>query len=192
MSTTSSSATQVLFDAPGPKGRRRILLLSVLSVVAILALLAAGSSIGAAFSKATGELSDKFKMATEEARQNLSSASTEGEVRGAATNFADEAEKLFNNFRERDIQFTDDVKAKLRGTINDARATFNERLENTQTDGIEGAVEDLRSRFDGLVGRIQDQFTGGKSDDDIIDGEIIDDADAGKDNGETVNVEDLK
>lgn len=40
MSTTSSSATQVLFDAPGPKGRRRILLLSVLSVVAILALLA--------------------------------------------------------------------------------------------------------------------------------------------------------
>lgn len=40
MSTTSSTATQVLFDAPGPKGRRRILLLSILSVVAILALLA--------------------------------------------------------------------------------------------------------------------------------------------------------
>ena len=38
--STSSTATQVLFDAPGPKGRRRILLLSVLSVVAILALLA--------------------------------------------------------------------------------------------------------------------------------------------------------
>lgn len=36
----SSTATQVLFDAPGPKGRRRILLLSILSVVAILALLA--------------------------------------------------------------------------------------------------------------------------------------------------------
>ena len=94
--------------------------------------------------------------------------------------------------RERDVQFTDDVKAKLRGTINDARATFNERLENAQTDGIEGTVEDLRSRFDGLVGRIQDQFAGGKSDGDIIDGEIIDDAAAGKDNGETVNVEDLK
>lgn len=40
MSTASASATQVLFDAPGPKGRRRILLLSVLSVLAILALLA--------------------------------------------------------------------------------------------------------------------------------------------------------
>ncbi len=39
MSSSSSTATQVLFDAPGPKGRRRILLLSVLSVVAILALL---------------------------------------------------------------------------------------------------------------------------------------------------------
>ena len=35
----STTATQVLFDAPGPKGRRRILLLSVLSVVVILALL---------------------------------------------------------------------------------------------------------------------------------------------------------
>lgn len=40
--TGSSTATQVLFDAPGPKGRRRILLLSILSVVVILALLAAG------------------------------------------------------------------------------------------------------------------------------------------------------
>lgn len=41
MSTTSSAtATQVLFDAPGPKGRRRILLLSILSVAAILAVLA--------------------------------------------------------------------------------------------------------------------------------------------------------
>ncbi len=35
-----STATQVLFDAPGPKGRRRILLLSVLSVLGMLALLA--------------------------------------------------------------------------------------------------------------------------------------------------------
>ncbi|MDN5821801.1 MAG: amino acid ABC transporter permease [Brachybacterium sp.] len=39
MSTTSATATQVLFDAPGPKGRRRILLLSILSVVLIAALL---------------------------------------------------------------------------------------------------------------------------------------------------------
>ena len=35
----STSATQVLFDAPGPKARRRILLLSILSVLVILALL---------------------------------------------------------------------------------------------------------------------------------------------------------
>ena len=35
----STTATQVLFDAPGPKGRRRILLLSILSVLVILALL---------------------------------------------------------------------------------------------------------------------------------------------------------
>ncbi|MDN5685319.1 MAG: ABC transporter permease subunit [Brachybacterium sp.] len=39
---SSHAATQVLFDAPGPKGRRRILLLSVLSSLVILALIAGG------------------------------------------------------------------------------------------------------------------------------------------------------
>lgn len=162
------------------------------------ALLAAGSAIGAALSKATGELSDRFKMATEDARQNLSSASTEGEVRGAASSFTEEAERLFNNFRDRDLQFTDDVKAKLRSTIDDARKAFNERLENTQTEGIEGTVDDLRSRFEGLVERIQDQFAGEKADGDIIDGEIVDNKDETAHTGDaattdtTVNVEDLK
>ena len=151
------------------------------------ALLSAGSAIGAALTKATGELSDRFKTATEDARQNLSNANTEGEVRGAATNFTDEAEKLFNSLRERDLQFTDDVKAKLRSTIDEARAAFNERLEGTQTAGIEGTVEDLRTRFEGLVQRIQDQFAGEKIDGDIIDGEIVDNS-----TSTTVNVEDLK
>lgn len=41
-SRTSNTATQVLFDAPGPKGRRRILILSVLSVLAIAGLIALG------------------------------------------------------------------------------------------------------------------------------------------------------
>ena len=151
------------------------------------ALLSAGSAIGAALTKATGELSDRFKTATEDARQNLSNANTEGEVRGAATNFTDEAEKLFNSLRERDLQFTDDVKAKLRSTIDEARAAFNERLDGTQTEGIEGTVDDLRARFEGLVQRIQDQFAGEKTDGDIIDGEIVDNS-----NSTTVNVEDLK
>ena len=151
------------------------------------ALLSAGAAIGVALSKATGELSDRFKTATEDARQNLSNANTEGEVRGAATNFTDEAEKLFNSLRERDLQFTDDVKAKLRSTIDEARAAFNERLDGTQTEGIEGTVDDLRARFEGLVQRIQDQFAGEKTDGDIIDGEIVDNS-----NSTTVNVEDLK
>lgn len=42
MSTRSASATQVLFDAPGPRGRARIRLLSVLSVLAIAAVLGLG------------------------------------------------------------------------------------------------------------------------------------------------------
>ncbi|WJY96643.1 CGLAU_01105 family protein [Corynebacterium fournieri] len=138
------------------------------------ALLAAGSAIGAALSKATGELSDRFKIATEDARQNLSSATTEGEVRGAATSFTDEAEKLFNSLRERDLQFTDEMKAKLRSTIEEARSAFNDRMEGTQTEGIEGTVDDLRSRFENLVERVQEQFAGEKSGGDIIDGEIID------------------
>lgn len=42
MSTRSASATQVLFDAPGPRGRARIRVLSVLSVLAIAAVLGLG------------------------------------------------------------------------------------------------------------------------------------------------------
>lgn len=38
----STTATRVLFDAPGPRGRRRILILSILSVLAILAVIALG------------------------------------------------------------------------------------------------------------------------------------------------------
>ena len=79
------------------------------------------------------------------------------------------------------------MKAKLRSTIDEARAAFNERLDGTQTEGIEGTVDDLRARFEGLVQRIQDQFAGEKTDGDIIDGEIVDNS-----NSTTVNVEDLK
>lgn len=39
---SAATATRVLFDAPGPRGRRRILVLSVLSVLVILALLGLG------------------------------------------------------------------------------------------------------------------------------------------------------
>jgi len=46
------------------------------------ALLAAGSSIGAAFSKATGELSDKFKMATR--KRDRTSAPPRPRVKSAA------------------------------------------------------------------------------------------------------------
>ena len=42
MSSRTNTATQVLFDAPGPKGRRRILVLSILSVLVILGVIALG------------------------------------------------------------------------------------------------------------------------------------------------------
>ena len=53
------------------------------------ALVAAGSAIGTAIGKATGELSDRFKTATESARQNLAQATTDHDVRNAASGFTD-------------------------------------------------------------------------------------------------------
>lgn len=40
--SASTSATRVLFDAPGPRGRRRILVASILSALAILAVIGLG------------------------------------------------------------------------------------------------------------------------------------------------------
>lgn len=124
------------------------------------ALLAAGSAIGAALGKFAGELPERFKAASDSARETLNAASTEGEVRSVATNWANEAEKVFNSLRERDLKFTDDAKATLRNTVNDVRASFNERVDNTDTSGVENAVSEIRDRFESLVERVQAQFSG--------------------------------
>ena len=141
------------------------------------ALVAAGSAIGTAIGKATGELSDRFKTATESARQNLAQAKTDHDVRNAASGFTDEAERLFNNLRERDVTFTDDMKAKVRDSIADARRNFNERMDTTETAGTKSAFDDVRERFDGLMARVQDQFGDKKQQGDIIDADIVDNED---------------
>lgn len=150
------------------------------------ALLAAGSAIGAAFGKFAEGLPERFKSASESARETLNSASTEGEVRSWAANVTNEAEKAFNSLRERDLKFTDDAKASLNKSVADIRQSFNERLDRVDASGSETAestLKDLRSRFDDLVERIQDQFTSDKdatgrheaadTAGDIIDGEIV-------------------
>ena len=151
------------------------------------ALLAAGSSLGAALGKFAEGVPERFKSATDSARETLNSANTEGEVRSWAANVTNEAEKAFNSFRERDVKFTEDAKATLRSSVADVRASFNERLDKldskSETEG--GVIDDLRGRFDSLVNRLQDQFAGedtkaGKDAEQpagtgrVVDGEVID------------------
>ena len=89
---------------------------------------------------------------------------------------AEEAEKLLNSLRERDLQFTDDLKETVTAKINEARANFNDRLAKADTSGsteAQGVVSEIRARFEELVARIQDQVSNSTANGDIIDGEII-------------------
>lgn len=144
------------------------------------ALLAAGSALGAAIGKFAEDLPERFKTATDSARETMNAASTEGEVRSIATNFTNEAEKVFNSLRERDLQFTEDSKAKLRSTVADIRASFNDQLDKLDGNADGNVVNDLRARFDQMVERVQAQFSGedtpnaeAEAQADIIDGEIV-------------------
>lgn len=122
------------------------------------ALLAAGAALGAAVGKLVEGLPERVSDASEKARATLNSATTEGEVSSVATNFTNEAEKVFNSFRDRDLKFTEDAKNSVLGAINDIREGFNKRLQDADTDGAEAAIAEVRQRFDGLVERIQEQL----------------------------------
>lgn len=149
------------------------------------ALLAAGSALGAAFGKFAEGVPERFKSATDSAREKLSSANTEGEVRSWAANVTNEAEKAFNSYRERDVKFTDEAKQSLRSSVADVRTNFNERMDKLDKKD-DSTIKDLRDRFESLVDRIQEQFAGddakhaGESgsksagnDGKIIDGEVV-------------------
>lgn len=142
------------------------------------ALLTAGSALGSAFGKFADGLPERFKSATDSARETLNSAKTEGEVRSWAANVTNEAEKAFTSFRERDVKFTDDAKASLRRSVTDVSENFNQRMDKLTNDE-DGAIKEMRTRFDGLVDRIQAQFSNDdKAEDksakgDVIDGEVV-------------------
>ena len=159
------------------------------------ALLSAGAALGAALGKFVEGLPDRFAGTADKARETLNTATTEGEVSSVATNFTNEAEKVFNSFRDRDLKFTEDAKQSVMGAINDIRDNFNKRLDDADTEGAEGVFADVRERFDGLVERIQEQFSAVKEDvedavaearstdvreHDVIDGEVIEDTDTTK------------
>lgn len=142
------------------------------------ALLTAGSALGSAFGKFADGLPERFKSATDSARETLNSAKTEGEVRSWAANVTNEAEKAFTSFRERDVKFTDDAKASLHRSVTDVSENFNQRMDKLTNDE-DGAIKEMRTRFDGLVDRIQSQFSNDdKAEDksakgDVIDGEVV-------------------
>lgn len=142
------------------------------------ALLTAGSALGSAFGKFADGLPGRFKSATDSARETLNSAKTEGEVRSWAANVTNEAEKAFTSFRERDVKFTDDAKASLRRSVTDVSENFNQRMDKLTNDE-DGAIKEMRTRFDGLVDRIQSQFSnddkaeGKSAKGDVIDGEVV-------------------
>lgn len=143
------------------------------------ALLTAGSALGAAFSKAVKGLPERFKDASDSARETLNSATTEGEVRSVAQNFTNEAEKVFNQLRERDLKFTEDTKEALRSKVSEIRASFNKEMDQAEagdiTEDAQNVIGDLRTRFDDLVARLQNQFAGEQREGDIIEGEIVPD-----------------
>ena len=153
------------------------------------ALLSAGSALGAAVGKFVDGLPERVANASEKARETLNSATTDGEVSSVATNFANEAEKLFNSFRERDLKFSEDAKNTVMDAVADIRESFNKRLENVDTEGAENAFTEVRDRFENLARRVQEQFAEAKdaAEDavedaagEIIDGEVVEDTDSTK------------
>lgn len=141
------------------------------------ALLAAGSSLGALLSKQAdkyaGDLPGKLKAATVSARERLDNASNEGEVRAAASSFVAEAEKQFQAFQQRDLEFSDELVRTLRGTLDEARGTFNTKIAELRAKDTDGVLEDVRQRLEELFGRVQEQFGGKEEAPDIIEGEIV-------------------
>lgn len=141
------------------------------------ALVAAGSSLGSMLSKHAGkyteDLPEKLKAATSSARERLDKASDEGEVRAAASNFVAEAEKQFQAFQQRDLEFTDDVMRTLRNAVEDARGTFNDKIAELRTADTDGVLEDVRQRLEELFSRVQAQFGAKDTHPDIIEGEIV-------------------
>ena len=153
------------------------------------ALLSAGSALGAAVGKFVDGLPERVANASEKARETLNSATTDGEVSSVATNFANEAEKLFNSFRERDLKFSEDAKSTVMDAVADIRESFNKRLENVDTEGAEKAFTEVRDRFENLARRVQEQFAEAKETaeeavqdaaGDVIDGEVVEDTDSTK------------
>ena len=72
-----------------------------------------------------------------------------------------------------------DTKEALHSKVAEIRASFNKEMDQAEagdiTEDAQNVIGDLRTRFDDLVARLQNQFAGEQREGDIIEGEIVPD-----------------
>ena len=143
-------------------------------------------------------LGQQFKAAIENARASFSSADNDRDFRAAASSFATDAEGILRDLtgslsRAGDATAkspqTEDAKEAFADAISEVRDAFNQavagvrnRAEESDIDA-EGTVNDLRSRLEGMIGKVTEQFNGQASGAagsatataDIVDGEVVSD-----------------
>lgn len=143
-------------------------------------------------------LGTQFKAAVENARASFSSADNDRDFRAAASSFATDAEGILRDLtgslsRAGDATVnspqTEDAKAAFSDALSEVREAFNQavagvrnRAEESDIDA-EGTVNDLRSRLEGMIGKVSEQFNAaggstprdgrGDRDANIVDGEVV-------------------
>lgn len=147
------------------------------------ALKAAGSALGAAFGKAIDGLRNRVETndTTNDTQKATTTEDPARDIRTLANNLTAEAERIFNDLRERDLKFTEDTKATVRSKLAEMRTAIDERSEKAETPDERNALDDLRTRFEGFVDRVQSQFKAAEKEaekeaqkrEDIIEGEVV-------------------
>ncbi|WP_288833060.1 CGLAU_01105 family protein [uncultured Corynebacterium sp.] len=136
-------------------------------------------------------LTEQFKAAINNARSSFNSADNDRDFRAAASSFATDAEGILRDLtgslsRAGDATVksphTEDAKAAFGDALSEVREAFNQavagvrnRAEESDIDA-EGTVNDLRSRLEGLIGKVTEQFDKPKAQDangDVVDGEVV-------------------
>ncbi|SDS57163.1 CGLAU_01105 family protein [Corynebacterium timonense] len=142
-------------------------------------------------------IGERLKAAVDNARSAFNSSENDRDFRAAATSFASDAEDIFRDYagsasRAGDATVkspqTEDAKAAFKDAVAEVRETFNQAVKDVRNRAdesdvdAEGAVNEMRSRLDALIAKVSDQFDRGEgdqgdagaADDDIVEGEVVD------------------
>lgn len=129
-------------------------------------------------------LTEQLKAAIANAREAYQGAANDRDFRAATTSFASDAESIFRDFAgsvtravdtARESDEANQTKAAFGSALDEIRETFNtavgqvrSRAEESDVD-VEGTVADLRSRLEGVIGRVSNTFNGGDNASDIVE-----------------------